>query len=259
MEAGFRGRLDTVAAISDPVERAVAAADIGIQIRAEAERAMGEAGRLRGEAIIAARREHGWTQVQAGQRFGLTPGRVSQLERLATAGGPEPVPPVVTGWAAGEVPVVASIAICGSLGEPAGAAVRALAELLMRRRYEVSHGPQGVGAEVLTWIADHHHPDGLDAVRGILGHENVVRDADYVLIIGGGSGTLTEAEVAISAAKHLLPMPSSGGTAETIYMRMARDAALRDWMPRARFEALLLADANEFAEIAEAVVGRKDD
>ena len=86
MEAGFRGRLDTVAAISDPVERAVAAADIGIQIRAEAERAMGEAGRLRGEAIIAARREHGWTQVQAGQRFGLTPGRVSQLERLATAG-----------------------------------------------------------------------------------------------------------------------------------------------------------------------------
>jgi transcriptional regulator with XRE-family HTH domain len=261
-QGGFRVRLDAVAAIADPVDRAFAAGELGLEIRAESERAMSQAGRLRGEAIAAARRDHGWTQAQAGKRFGLTPGRVSQLERLAAGGEPEPVPPVVTGWAGGDQAVLASIAICGSEAdgsriEQVRAAVVALAELLIRRRYEVSHGPQGVGAEVITWIADHQHPDGLDAARGIFGHENVVRDADYMLIVGGGGGTMTEAEIAISTGKRLLPMPASGGTAETIYMRMARDAGLRQWLPRDTFQALLLADASEYAQMAEAVIGKE--
>jgi hypothetical protein len=154
------------------------------------------------------------------------------------------------------------VAICGSRSagtnaDHIGAAVLSLAELLMHHRYAVSHGPVGIGAEVLTYIADHHHPDGLDAVRGIIGHANVVRDADYVLVIGGGPGTLSEIDTAFSTGKRVLPMPLSGGTAARAYMRMLGEAPLRAWLPDSVFSALATADAARFAELAAAVIAEE--
>jgi hypothetical protein len=171
--------------------------------------------------------------------------------------------PVITGWESpgGDGPA-ARVAICGSRsagtsGEQIDAAVASLTGLLMRQRYAVSHGPVGVGAEILTRIADQHHPAGLDAVRGIIGHANVVRDADYVVVVGGGPGTQSEADAALSGGKRVLPMPLSGGAAARVYMRLLSDAPLRAWLTDAQFSALATADAGRFAEIIETAIAQE--
>jgi hypothetical protein len=182
---------------------------------------------------------------------GVTPARIRQMRRAEGAA------PVITGWQSEPGEPDASIAICGSRApgtQHIDAAVAALAGLLMRRRYAVSHGPVGVGAEVLTRIADQHHPAGFDSVRGIVGHANVVRDADYVLIVGGGAGTQSEVDTAASAGKRLLPMLASGGAAAQVYVRMISDPSLRAWLPEATFQDLATADGARFAEIAETAI-----
>jgi hypothetical protein len=94
-------------------------------------------------------------------------------------------------------------------------------------------------------------------VRGIIGHANVVRDADYVLVVGGGSGTQSEIDTAFSAGKRVLPMPLSGGTAARAYMRMLGEAPLRAWLPDSAFSALATAHAVQFAELAAAVIAEE--
>jgi len=227
-----------------------------------------DAARLRREAIIDALAVPGMTQEQLARVLGVSPGRVSQMRKAAAGTVTDTTERVVTGWSAepGQDPP-AQVAICGSrsAGTNAGyidAAIPSLAGLLMRRRYAVSHGPTGVGAEVLTYIADHHHPAELSAIRGIIGHPNVVREADYVLVVGGGGGTQSEIDTAISMGKRLLPMPLSGGTAARTYMTMLGDAPLRAWLSDATFSALATADAGQFAELAETVIaqgGKTDD
>ncbi len=242
-----RTRLDVAASIADPIERARALSALLADLQAETKAAAG----ARRDAIEEAL-SSGMTQDQLSKAIGVTPGRISQMRR---ADAPAPV---LTGWRLTEPgPAAAHVALCGSRApgtnaEQIDAAILSLAELLMRQRYAISHGPVGVGAEVLTYIADHYHPDGLVAVRGIIGHANVIRDAEYVLVVGGGSGTQSEADTAIDAGKRLLPMPTSGGTAARIYMRQLGEPSLRAWLPDATFSALATADAARFAEIAEA-------
>jgi predicted Rossmann-fold nucleotide-binding protein len=55
----------------------------------------------------------------------------------------------------------------------------------------------GIGIEVMTYVADQYRPPELKAAIGVFGHANVVRDADYVIVIGGGSGTLDEVDLAL--------------------------------------------------------------
>jgi hypothetical protein len=251
--------LDVAAAIADPAERAAALTRVLTEYQALSNRAAG----LRREAINQALGA-GMTQDQLARAIGVTPGRVSQMSR---AGGRADSPaPVTTGWAAepGADQAAVRVAICGSRAagtnaEHLAAAVPALGELLMRRRYAVSNGPVGVGAEVLTYIADQHHPAGLESVRGIIGHANVVRDADYVLIVGGGTGTQAEADAAAEAGSRLLPMPLSGGAAARVYMRQLGDTSLRGWLTDDQFSALATADAARFAEIAESVIDQGGD
>jgi hypothetical protein len=246
-------QLEAAAGIADPVERVRVLARLVTRY----EGLVRDAARLRRKAIIDALAVPGVTQEQLARSLGVSPGRISQMRKAAAGTAAEPV---VTGWLAeaGDQPP-ARVAICGSraAGVNAGhvdAAVTALAALLMRRRYAVSHGPTGVGAEVLTLIADQHHPAGLNTVRGIIGHPNVVRDSDYVLVIGGGAGTQAEIDAAASTGKRLLPMPLSGGTAARTYMTMLGDQPLRAWLTDATFSALATADAAQFAELAEAVI-----
>jgi hypothetical protein len=245
------GRLEAAAAIADPIDRARALSGlVGLY-----EGLVRDAARLRREAIIDAL--SGRTQEQVAKALGVTPGRISQMRKAAAY--VQAAEPVVTGWAAAPGPATARVAICGSRApgtsaEHIDAAVLALAELLMHRRYAVTHGPVGVGAEVLTRIADQEHPAGLDTVRGIIGHANVVRDAGYVVIIGGGGGTQAEVDTALAQGQRILPMPASGGTAARAYLRLIEDASLRRWLPDDQFSALATAGGASFASIIEAVI-----
>ncbi|MFI6681742.1 hypothetical protein [Kribbella sp. NPDC050469] len=132
----------------------------------------------------------------------------------------------------------ARIAICGSRAPETNsriidAAVRSLARLVMIRRLLVNHGPIGIGIEVITHIADHYQPPGLRGAVAIFGRRNVIFDAEYVVIVGGGGGTQAEADLAMSMGKRILPLGASGGTAKAIYHQTLRVPRLSSWMAEA--------------------------
>lgn len=140
------------------------------------------------------------------------------------------------------------LAICGSRAlntnhEVIDAAVRSLARLILTHRFQVSHGPVGVGIEVMTYIADHYRPPDFTVAVGLFGRPNVVRDAHYVLVIGGAAGTQDEVDLAVSMGKRLIALPASGGTALRFHRRACRDPRLRAWLSDEEF-ALLDASAN---------------
>lgn len=135
------------------------------------------------------------------------------------------------------------IAICGSRSPGTDVAVidsvvRALAKLVMLHGHEVHHGPIGVGIEVMTYIADHFRPPGFTVAVGRFGRPNVVRDASYVLVVGGGSGTQDEIDVALVMGKKLIPMPASGGAARRFYEQAAGDPLVGSWMPQETLRSL---------------------
>jgi hypothetical protein len=135
------------------------------------------------------------------------------------------------------------LAICGSRAgdtdsEVIDAAIQALARLVLTRRCQVSHGPVGVGIEVMTYIADHYHPPGIAAAIAVFGHRNVVSAADLILVIGGGTGTQDEVDLALSMGKKIIAMPASGGTARRFHDQARRDPRLRTWISAASFAAL---------------------
>lgn len=152
------------------------------------------------------------------------------------------------------------IAICGSRSAECDegrvdTAVVALSRWLIHQQYEVAHGPRGVGIEVMTYIANHYRPPNLRAAVGIFGHPNVVRDADYVIVIGGGRGTLDETDLAISMGKKILPYGATCGCASAVLDRMRTVPRLREWIMPDLFERLdscTLAD--EFIELVEEII-----
>jgi len=140
------------------------------------------------------------------------------------------------------------LAICGSRGadtdnQVIDAAVRSLARLILTHRFQISHGPVGVGIEVMTYIADHYRPPDFTVAVGLFGRPNVVRDAHYVLVIGGAAGTQDEIDLAVSMGKRIIALPASGGTALRFHRRASRDPRLRAWLSDEEF-ALLDASAN---------------
>ena len=245
--------LKGAAAIDDPIERARTLS----RLLTEYQAVVTNASKLRRQAIEEALAS-GMTQDQVAKAVGLTPGRISQMRK---AGAPSPV---VTGWSlAATTEQPHHVAICGSRAADAheeviDAAIRSLAGLLLLYRFQVNHGPVGVGIEVLTYIADHDKPPGLDTLGGIIGHANVIRGVEHVLIVGGGKGTLVEAHLAISANQKILPMPTSGGTAARVYEMLERDPKHRAWLNDETFKALATANANEYARIVEREITRKN-
>lgn len=149
------------------------------------------------------------------------------------------------------------VAICGSRSPECDSmaiddAICSLSRLLMNRRCEVDHGPMGIGIEIMTYIADHYRPPTLQAAVGVFGRPNVVRNADFVIIVGGGPGTLDEVDLAISMGKRIVPFVASGGAARHAFERLGSDVRLRSWMPEAAFAALgSCASADEYAKIVE--------
>jgi hypothetical protein len=151
---------------------------------------------------------------------------------------------VITGWSrTSDDKPCTRLAVCGSRAsgteQPViDEAVRSVARWLMTRRLCVIHGPVGVGIEIMTYIADHYRPDNLDSIRGVLGRHNIVAAAQYVLVIGGGSGTRDEVDMAFSLGLKVLPLPTSGGTAARAYSMMSESPALRAWLDVEQFTAL---------------------
>jgi hypothetical protein len=163
------------------------------------------------------------------------------------------------GGAAVSAPV--HVAICGSRAPDTDAsvidaAVRCLARLVMSRNYKVSHGPVGVGIEVMTYIADQYRPPDIALAIGLFGHRNVIRDAEFVIVLGGGAGTQAEIDLALSMGKPIIALPASGGTARRFYHQAARDHRLRDPLDDEQFADLnACADPGEdFVRIVEQLI-----
>jgi predicted Rossmann-fold nucleotide-binding protein len=113
----------------------------------------------------------------------------------------------------------------------------------------------GIGMEIMTYIADHYRPPTLQSAVGLFGRSNVVRHADYVLVIGGGPGTLDEIDLAISMGKRMLPFAASGGAARHALERMCTDIALRSWLPEDVFAALRdCATAAAYTAVIEQII-----
>jgi len=168
---------------------------------------------------------------------------------------------MVTGWYRPTSPArPLRLALCGSRGvgvddAAVDTAISVVSRLLMNRQCEVDHGPIGVGMEIMTYIADHYRPPALLAAVGVFGRANVVRNADFVLIIGGGHGTLDEVDLAISMGKRLIPFPHTGGAARHAYDRMSRDVNFRSWLPDEVFTALGNDEhADDITEIVEQIL-----
>ncbi|GIG02079.1 hypothetical protein Cci01nite_71720 [Catellatospora citrea] len=136
-----------------------------------------------------------------------------------------------------------SIAICGSRRPGTDlnvidAAVQALGGILMNGTISVSHGPVGVGIEVMTYIANNFRPSHLQRAVGIFGHANVVHGVDTVIFVGGGRGTQDELDLVLAAGTPMIPIARSGGAARRAYMLMEGDIRLRQWISTADFTAL---------------------
>jgi SLOG cluster4 family len=145
------------------------------------------------------------------------------------------------------------LAICGSRAadtddQVISTVIQALARLVFTRRCVVSHGPVGIGIEVMTYIADHYHPPDVTEAVAVFGHRNVVRAADFVLIVGGGAGTQDEIDLALSMGKKVIALPASGGTARRFHDQARHDPRLHAWIPGEAFAALdALADPDRLA------------
>jgi hypothetical protein len=178
--------------------------------------------------------------------------------RNLAADGPRSM---VTGWYRSASPTrLLRLALCGSRGtgvdnDAVDVAISVVSRLLMNEQCEVHHGPIGVGIEIMTYIADHYRPPALLAAVGVFGRANVVRNADFVLIVGGGHGTLDEIDLAISMGKRLIPFPRTEGAARHAYDRMDRDVNLRSWLPDGVFTALGACEhADEITETVEQIL-----
>jgi hypothetical protein len=152
------------------------------------------------------------------------------------------------------------LAICGSRAAGTGdqvidAVIQALARLVFTRQYLVSHGPVGIGIEVMTYIADHYSPPDFAVAVAVFGHRNVVQTADLVLVVGGGTGTQDEVDVALSMGKKVIAMPASGGTARRFHDQARRDPRLCAWIPGKVFDAL---DASSDPARFAATAGKDD-
>ncbi len=155
-----------------------------------------------------------------------------------------------------------SIAICGSRTADTDrvlidGCVHNMGRLLTRLRCRVSHGPLGIGIEVMTFIADHYRPPGLDCVLGVVGHLNVIKPADFVIVIGGGAGTRDEVNLASSLNKTVIPLQASGGAAQDAFDSLANAGPMPGLLDDDVAELGAVASAEDYIRIVERVLRRR--
>lgn len=121
----------------------------------------------------------------------------------------------------------------------------------------MNHGPVGVGIEVMTYIGDHYRPPDLQATVAHFGRSNVVKNADLVLVVGGGQGTRIEVDLAIAMGKQIIPFPASGGAAVYALSRMMEDAELCRGLPPDAASTLATCSVDKYAEVVEQAALRR--
>ncbi len=134
------------------------------------------------------------------------------------------------------------VAICGSRAPDTDAsvidaAVRCLARLVMSRNYKVSHGPVGVGIEVMTYIADQYRPPTSPWPSVCSGIATSSRTRSSSSSSAAGLKTQAEVDLALSMGKPVIALPASGGTARRFYHQAARDHRLRAPLDDEQFAA----------------------
>lgn len=108
----------------------------------------------------------------------------------------------------------------------------------------------------MIFIADHYRPPDFVAAVGLFGRQNVVRDADCVVVIGGAAGTAEEIDLAAYFGTIVIPFPANGGTARRMYEWAQDDSRLRRCIPAQYFDALATCrDAEQFVEVVRQAVG----
>jgi transcriptional regulator with XRE-family HTH domain len=169
---------------------------------------------------------------------------------------------VTTGWfRPSRVEEPPRVALCGSRSAATDdaaidASVAAVSRWLMNHHCKVVHGPRGIGIEVMTYIANHYRPPKLAVAVGVFGHPNVIRDANYVLVLGGGQGTVDEIDLAISMDKKLVPFGATGGAARVALDRLRANVRLREWITQDLFNDLSsCTTAEEFVDLFGRILG----
>jgi hypothetical protein len=115
-----------------------------------------------------------------------------------------------------------TVAICGSRAplcdqQTLDETVAALARVIATHDVSVSHGPTGIGIEVMTYVADQFRPPGFTMTTARFGRENVIAGCSLVVVTGGGTGTAVEAEIARARGIPILPFAPTGGTAGRLH------------------------------------------
>lgn len=152
------------------------------------------------------------------------------------------------------------VAICGSRSadcdvDAIDQTVRALARLVLARRYRINHGPVGVGIEVMTYIADHYRPPDFRTTTGIFGRINIVRDVQYVIAAGGGTGTQDEIDLGRSLGIPILAIPPTGGTARRFHDQALADRSLWPWINDTQLAAVqACSSVDEYVMFIETVL-----
>lgn len=79
-----------------------------------------------------------------------------------------------------------------------------------------------------------------------------------MLVIGGGSGTSDEIDLALRGGVRVIPFPASGGIAAVFYERARHDVDFRIGIPDSLFDSLASCNAEEFARIVGTVLGHHE-
>lgn len=151
-----------------------------------------------------------------------------------------------------------SVSLCGSRnGETdrqlIDELIPGLARLVLVQQWAVTHGPVGLGIEVMTYLADRYQPPATRAAIGTLGHRNVVADADVVLAVGGGNGTAIELDLAVALGKRVIPMPRAGG-ATAVFASENRQTPALSWLSDNDFRALCECGPGDYPRLVQDLI-----
>jgi transcriptional regulator with XRE-family HTH domain len=155
------------------------------------------------------------------------------------------------------------VAICGSRAAGTDealidATVAELARLVVAQNLEVNHGPVGVGIEVMTYVADQFRPSGFSMTAALFDHENVVRSAGLILVVGGGAGTAAEVTLARQAGKMIVPFPRTGGTASRCFELIRADPRHRGGLPDSVLDEIAVCENSaQYGMLVERIVSMK--
>ena len=118
------------------------------------------------------------------------------------------------------------IAICGNpersgdLKPAALEAVTACARVLSRYSVRLVHGPRGAGIMVANQCHNEFQSRSVSSELVFVDRERIVKNADLVIVIGGGFMTGVEVDIAAALRLSIAAIPGTGGVADQLAERI---------------------------------------